>query len=93
MTPPWFSSLPHGMLTHERDGVPCLVQYVRYNYALKEFEFTLFNGQILNLGDEYCAPHLMLMDHPRREEYIDAVNYAEQLLLRDGAFLRFSAGL
>lgn len=70
------SGWPQAMVQHEEDGVPCIVQFVEFNYACFLFEATLFDGSEIVVCAEVCAPHLELTAMPEGDDYLSAAIHA-----------------
>lgn len=71
---------PNSLMFLTDDGVPQIVQKVRYRYGLAAWEITYFDGSERLLPAELCTPNIGLWAYPRgEEEYKDAAIYAAHL--------------
>lgn len=70
--------LPVTMVQHEADGVPCLVQYVEYDYRAFMYRVVFFDSVVVYVPVEAATPHLDRMDWPDTEDYDTAARCAEE---------------
>ena len=64
----------------DKDGVPRLVQRIKYRYSDMAFEVTLFDGRIAVMGAEDLSPTVGLLTfHPNHEQMQDAWIAAERI--------------
>jgi hypothetical protein len=63
----------------DSEGVPQIVQWVRYWYAGAAWRVTYFTGEEVLIPSEYCTPNMGLLQHyPQEAECKDAAIYAAQ---------------
>lgn len=63
------------MIRCDEQGIPKIVQAIRYRYKVMDFEVSLFDGRTIHVCTEYACPHLDLFDTPRDAEYRDVENF------------------
>ena len=67
-----------------RDGVPELIQGLRYRYGDMSFKAYFFNGKSLTFPSEFACPSIGLMQQvPTRMQELEAQNRIEKFVLEN----------
>ena len=68
-------------MTEGKDGVPKLIQNLRYRYSTFSFIVTLFDGRELEASADYFCPSLELTDDPTRMQMLETENRLNKYLI------------
>ena len=68
-------------MTEGKDGVPKLIQNLRYRYSTFSFIVTLFDGRELEASPDYFCPSLELTDDPTRMQMLETENRLNKYLI------------
>jgi len=66
----------------DEEGIPKLIQKIRYMYGGMWFEVLFFNGKTRLFSSDDVCPSLGLLSHPDKMQMLEAQNNIEKFALK-----------
>jgi len=67
----------------DSEGIPAVVQKLRYQYSVMNFEVTFFNGGVKLIPAEYVCPSIgMMQKEPNDMQYLEAENTINKMAVK-----------